>query len=40
VQENIDKDNYAKARDEFYTARERVALRYSIDDIEPSLISE
>jgi hypothetical protein len=39
VQTNIDNGNFAKARDEFYERRTRVALRYTIEDVHPAIIT-
>lgn len=36
----ITTDAYLKARNEFYERRPRIALRYTIDDIDTSLVSE
>lgn len=40
IQWGIERWVFARARDEFYERRPRVALRYTIDDIEPTLMSE
>jgi hypothetical protein len=39
VDQLIKNNIFAKARDEFYERRPRVALRYTIDDIEDSLMT-
>lgn len=40
IKEMINNGDFVKARNEFYESRQRVALRYTIDDIDPSLMSE
>lgn len=40
IQWGIERWVFARARDEFYERRPRIALRYTIDDIEPALMSE